>query len=482
MRFRHLSEFARFLEERGELRRVHAPISPDLELAAIVDRLTQRRGPAVRFERIENGHGPIVANLFGSPRRVAWALGVQSLDELAGRIAKLLGMTQGGLPETLGDRLRVVGQLRELAAIGPKLARSGPCQEVVNTAAPAFDVLPALRCWPGDASPTLPGAALFTADPATGERVTGTVHVQLLGARAAALHLPVPGPLAGLLARLDERGGRLDAALVFGGEPATTVAAHLGPQFGFDPLALAGFARGQGVALVRGRSAEVEVPAEAEVVAEGYLAAGERRCAGPLALDGTYQTGPPTAVFHLTALTHRTDSTLPVMIYGRPPTEASYLALAEERLRLPFLRLALPGLVDYHVPAAAAHRSLAVAAVRPAYPGHARQILHGLWGLGLPLAKVVVLVDDDCDLRQEAEVLWRLTANVDPARDLILAEGPLNPLDPAPPQAGYGGHVGVDATRKGAAPGRGRPWPEPAVTPDELQARLDHRWAELGLP
>ncbi len=485
MSFQDLREFLALLDRRGQLRRITAPVRRELEITEIADRVV--KGPregnqALLFERVEGAAMPVLINAFGSAERMAWALGVERLDDLGERVRGLLDVR---MPGSLVEKLRKGLELLDVARAGPKLVRSGPCQEVVETASPSVAGIPALWCWPKDAGYYITFPLVITRDPVTGLRNVGTYRIQVHDERTLGLHWQTHKGGAEH-EREARRVGRerIPVAIVLGGDPATmyTGTAPLPP--GLDELLLAGWLRGKGVELVKARTIDLEVPAHAEIVLEGYCDPAESRVEGPFGdHTGYYSLAHPYPVFHLTAVTRRREPIYPTIVVGRPPMEDYWLGKATERLFLPIIRTMLPELVDMNMPAEGIFHNLVIVSVRKRYPGQVRKVLYGLWGLGLlMLAKTVIVVDEWVDVHDLSEVAWRVANSIDPARDLVVVEGPADDLDHAALRHRYGGKLGIDATEKRAPLDRvEQPWPEEIRMSDEVRQRVARRWREYGL-
>jgi 4-hydroxy-3-polyprenylbenzoate decarboxylase len=483
--FQDLREFLDLLDQRGQLRRVTVPVKRELEITEIADRVV--KGPpahnvALLFERVEGFTMPLLINLYGTAQRAAWALGVERLDELGDRVKALIDLK---VPGGLLDKLRKGLDLLDVARSGPKTVRSGPCQEVVETASPSVADIPALWCWPKDAGYYITLPLVITRDPVTGLRNVGTYRIQVYDERTLGLHWQTHKGGAEH-EREARRVGRerVPVAIALGGDPATmyTGTAPLPP--GLDELMLAGWLRGKGVELVRCRTIDLEVPAHAEIVLEGWMDPAESRVEGPFGdHTGYYSLAHPYPVFHLTAVTRRRDAIYPTIVVGRPPMEDYWLGKATERMFLPLIRTTLPEIVDMNMPAEGVFHNLVIVSVRKRYPGQARKVMYGLWGLGLlMLAKNVVVVDEWVDVHDLSEVAWRVTNNIDPARDLVMVEGPADDLDHAALRHRYGGKLGIDATEKRAPLDRvEQVWPEEIRMTDEVRARVAQRWREYGL-
>ncbi|MGH7265670.1 MAG: menaquinone biosynthesis decarboxylase [Candidatus Rokuibacteriota bacterium] len=485
MAFRDLREFLQLLDKRGQLRRIPATVSRDLEVTEIADRVVkgpEDRNHALLFERVEGFTTPLLINLFGTAERTAWALGVDRLDELGQKVAHLLDLK---MPGSLLEKLRKGLELLEVARTGPKLVKSAPCQDVVETANPSVADIPALRCWPKDAGRYITFPLVVSRDPVTGLRNVGTYRLQVYDDRTLGMHWQTHtgGAEHEREARRTSRD-RLPVAIALGADPATMYAGTAPLPPGLDEILLAGWLRGQGVEMVRGRTVDLEVPAHAEIVLEGYVDPAESRTEGPFGdHTGYYSLANPYPVFHLTAVTRRREPIYPTIIVGRPPMEDYWLGKATERLFLPIIRMMLPEIVDMNMPAEGVFHNLVIVSVRKRYPGQARKVMYGLWGLGLlMLAKNVVVVDEWVDVHDVSEVAWRVANNIDPARDLVVVEGPTDDLDHAALRHRYGGKLGIDATEKRPPLDRvEQPWPEEIRMTEEVRARVTQRWREYGL-
>ena len=478
---RNLRELVAHLEKHGRLQRVRVPVSRDLEITEITDRVSKAGGAgnvALLFEQVEGFEVPVLVNAFGSAERVAWALGVERLDELGERVAKLLDVR---LPGSFGERLRKLGTLIDVVRAGPRRVSQAPCQEIVETAAPSLAGLPILQCWPADGGRFITLPAVFTRDPATGARNVGMYRLQVFDDRTLGMHWQTHkgGAEHHRLATTE----RMPVAIALGGDPALIYAASAPLPPGIDEIVFAGWLRGNGMEMVRTRTVDLEVPAEAEIVLEGYVDPGERRREGPFGdHTGYYSIARDYPVFHLTAVTRRARPIYPTTIVGRPPMEDYWLGKATERLFLPVIRLMLPEVVDLNMPAEGVFHNLVIVSIRKRYPGHARKVMTALWGMGLMmLAKTIVVVSDHVNVHVLSEVAWRATGNIDPRRDLMILEGPMDDLDHAALRHRFGGKLGVDATEKGPLDDITQPWPDEIVMSDEIRERVTRRWKDYGL-
>ena len=476
MAFDDLRDWIDHLRREGELAEVTAEVDPHLEIAEITDRVTKAGGPALLFTNVRGSRMPLLINQFGTERRTCMAFGVESLDDLGRKVSDVLEMQP---PEGLMDKVRALGRLKSIADSRPKSVSGGPCQEVVLDP-PSLESLPVMTCWPGDGGPYITLPAVITKDPRTGTRNVGMYRVQVFDPTTTAMHWQIHKDAA---ADWRGMGERMDVAIVLGVDPITAYTASAPLPKHIDELMLAGFLRGGPVELVRCRTVDLEVPARAEIVIEGYIAKGELRDEGPFGdHTGYYTPREPFPVVHVTAVTTRRDPTYPSIIVGVPPQEDAWLGKATERLFLPAVRMTMPEVVDYDLPVAGAFHNLCIVSIRKAYPGHARKVMHAIWGTGLlSLTKGIVVVDADVDVHDYAQVAWQVGANVDPARDVVLADGPLDHLDHAPTLQFQGGKLGIDATAKGPAEGYTRGWPDQIRMSDDVRERVTSRWGEYGI-
>jgi 4-hydroxy-3-polyprenylbenzoate decarboxylase len=485
-----LREFVSAIDEQGELVRISYPVRARLEIAEIADRVMKRPGggPALFFEHVLLDDGgrspvPVVINVFGSMTRMCLALGVEDLDTVGGRITELLSPK---VPEGLLGKLAMVPKLAEVAKFPPR-SRKGraPCQEVVLEGE-ACDMtrFPILTTWPQDGGPYLTLPLVITQDPDSGIRNVGMYRVQVQGPRTLAMHWQRHKVGAAHWREMAARGERMPVAIALGGDPASIYSgtAPLPPTI--DEFIFAGFLRRAPVELVKATTCDLDVPAEADIVIEGFIDPAE-----DLALEGPF--GDHTGFYsladyyprvHVTAITHRQDPLYPATLVGRPPMEDYYMGHATERIFLPLLRLTVPEIVDYHMPAPGIFHNLVFVAIDKQYPGQAYKVMNAMWGQGLmSLAKVIVVVDKDVNVRDADEAWWIALNNIDPERDVRFTMGPVDVLDHASREFTYGSKMGIDGTKKWAEEGFHREWPELITMDDATKARIDEMWPHLGL-
>jgi 4-hydroxy-3-polyprenylbenzoate decarboxylase len=472
-----LRDWIALLEREGELVRIDAEVDPHLEITEINDRVVKSGGPALLFTNPKGSSHPLLINQFGTERRMCMAFGVERLDDVATKLEDVLEMQP---PQGLVEKVRGLKRLKSIADSLPKTTRSGPAQEIVLEG-DDIDLgrLPVQTCWPGDGGPFITLPAVITKDPKTGTRNVGMYRMQVLNRNATLMHWQLHKD-----GRMDYMAtdGRLDVAVALGLDPVTTYSASAPLPKHIDELMLAGFLKGEPVELVRCKTIDLEVPANAEIVLEGYVQQGDEGPEGPFGDHTGFYTGvEPFPVFHVTAVTMRRDAIYPSIVVGKPPQEDAWLGKATERIFLPAIRMTVPEIVDFDLPVAGAFHNCAIVSIRKRFPGHARKVMHAIWGLGmLSLTKSIVIVDEHVNVHDYEEVFFYVGANVDAKRDVELSEGPLDHLDHAPTLQFLGGKIGIDATAKGPAEGT-REWPPEIEMSEEVKALVDGRWSEYGL-
>jgi len=495
MAFRDLREFMALLEQRGELIRVKAPVNSELEITEITDRVSKgpvEQNKALLFENVTGSAMPVLINVFGSARRMAWALGVDDLDELNHKLAAVLDLRlPQGLRATLDRAGDMLGVLRSIG-LGPTTVSRAPCQQVVRTGDDlTLSALPILKCWPQDGGRYITLPQVITRDPATNTRNVGMYRLQVVepGGNGAAPMLAMHwqrhkgGAEHERVAREIARP-TIPCAVALGGDPAAMWCASAPLPPNIDEYLLAGWLHGKPVEFVKCVTQPIEAPANAEIVIEGYVDPNEHRDEGPFGdHTGYYTPVEPFPVMRVTAITHRHDAIYPATVVGRPPMEDAWMGKATERLFLPLLRLFLPEVQDFNMPAEGVFHNLVIVSIQKRFPGHPQKVMYGIWGLGLlMLAKAIVVVDADTDVQNLSEVAWRVLGNVDWKRDVTIVEGPVDHLDHSAARHSLGGKIGVDATAKGLEDGHPRGWPEEIEMSAEIKALVDRRWREYEFP
>jgi len=486
-------------------------------------------GPALLFENIKGHPGhKVLINQFGSQRRMALSLGVNHLDEIADRIKGLINMK----PPTGGlfDKLKMLPQLGALTAAFPKTvsAKDAPCKEVIRRDNFDLNFFPILKCWPHDGGRFITLPCVHTRDPRSGRRNIGMYRMQVYDGQTTGMHwqrqkvaaehyrnalraaaatnssedpltarvaamaesaggaVTIPdGPIGGLpqVAMGNLKGSCLEVAVAIGTDPATTFSAIVPAPPEVEEFMIAGFLRGKSLEIVQCETVDLQVPAHAEIILEGYVELGELRSEGPFGdHTGFYTMTDLYPVFHLTCITHRRDPIYAATIVGKPPMEDAWMGKAVERIFLPAMRLQIPEIVDIHLPVEGVFHNLMLVSIRKSYPGHARKVMDAIWSLGQAMfTKVIVVVDEDCDVQDIGEVTLRVTNNIDPERDIQFTLGPIDSLDHSSRLPNYGSKMGIDATRKWKAEGFDRPWPAMIEMDRETKSKIDAIWAKLGL-
>jgi len=460
--FRSLGEFLTALESRGDLVRVTRPVSRDLEITEVTQRVLRADGPALLFENVPGASMPVVTNLLGSPRRIAFALGAETVEEVAGRVERLVHLRPpAGVVGALRDLSGTIETLSTLRSLAPKRVRSGPCQEVEENSVD-LGRLPILKCWPKDGGRTITFPVVITKDPETGESHTGIYRLQQYGPDTLGLHVQLHRVGANNLRKWAARGEKMPVAAVIGADPATVFSGLAPVPEGISNFVFAGFLRSEPVELVPARSVDLEVPANAEVVLEGYVDPNERTVEGPFGDHTGYYSAPePFPVFHVTRVTHRSQPVYLTTVTGKPPTEDAVLGKAVERIFRPVVRMVLPEIVDMNLPMEGLFINVGIISIRKSYPDHPRKVMHALWGLGqMMFTRYLIVVDEDVDVHDLSEVLYRVGLQADPGRDFEISHGPVDQLSISNPVPNLGAKVGIDATRKRPEDGFPRPWPE----------------------
>jgi 4-hydroxy-3-polyprenylbenzoate decarboxylase len=435
-------------------------------------------GPALLFENVVGKQMPVLINAFGSMKRMALALGVNDIEDIAVEIQRLI---QTKPPRSFKDKLKILGDLLRLAGIPPRIVKEGSCQEVV-VREPDLNLLPVLTCWPGDAGPFITLPMVFSKDPRSGTRNVGLYRMQVFNARTTGMHWHLHK--VGARHYQHQQGQRMPLAACLGGDPAMIYAATAPLPDQIDEILFTGFLRKKGVELVKGVTVDIEVPANSDIVIEGYVDPAEPyRQEGPFGdHTGFYSLADDYPVFHVTCITHRKNPIYPTTIVGRPPMEDVYLGKTTERLFLPLVRVTLPEIVDMNLPVHGVFHNLAIISIKKEYPGQARKVMHALWGLGqMMFTKTLIVVDDDVNVHDLSQVTWVVGNHIDPKRDTVFVEGPVDVLDHAAPAMGFGSKMGIDATKKWRTEGFEREWPDAVVMDDKTRQYIDSIWEKLGL-
>ena len=479
MTYRNIHDFIKVLESSQELVRIKAPVSPYLEISEITDRVSKSKdgGKALLFENVAGSSFPVLINAFGSEKRLTLALGGESPDQIGERLRKLL---DNAVPKTLGDKLRLLKRAFDVSRYLPRVVKMNrpPSQEVIlKNEEVDLARLPIIHCWPQDSAPFITFPVVFTKSLTSGKRNVGMYRMQVFDKNTTGMHWHIHKDGAHFFREYEKAGRKMEAAVAIGVEPAITYAATAPMPRGVDEMLLAGFIRRKPVTLVPAVTVDIEVPAEAEIILEGYISPNERRMEGPFGDHTGYYSLPDIyPVFHVTAITHRRNAIYSTILVGRPPMEDCYLAQATERIFLPLIRIIMPEISDYWLPWEGVFHNIAVVAIDKEYPGHARKVINGLWGSGqMSFCKVIVVVDDKISLHEKESILQIILSNIDLKSDIFITEGTLDALDHAAPCAMLGGKLGIDATSriKGEPPRAELIIHENAYSCEELLNRLN---------
>ncbi len=481
MAYQNLRDFIADLERQGELARISQEIDPHLEMTEIADRAMKSPGggKAILFENPKGSNIPLLINALGSRKRMQMALGAERFESIS---EEYIAMFEPTGAKSFVDKLKMLPKLKAIGDSMPKDVDSGHCQEVVLDQ-PSFSPFPIMTCWPDDGGPYMTFPMVFTKDPRTGLRNCGVYRLQVFDEKTCGLHWHIHKGGAEHYRQASRKGERLDVSIAIGCDPATMFSSMAPMPPDVDEMLLSGLIRKKPVEMVQCKTNSLRVPAESEIVFEGYVEPGETRLEGPFGdHTGFYSMPDQYPVFHLECVTHRKDPIYVSTIVGRPPMEDFYMGEAVERLFLPVIKKQLPEIVDMHMPAAGVFHNLMLVSIDKAYPGHARKVMHAIWGTGqMMFSRLIVVVDSDVNIRDYEELTWVATNHFDAKRDLEIVTGPVDALDHASPLPDFGSKVGVDATRKWRTEGYNRDWPDKIVMPEEIKRRIDEIWPDLNL-
>lgn len=484
MAYKDLREFVAELEKRGWLKRITTPVSCDLEITEITDRVSKREGAgnvALLFENVVGYDMPVLINAFGSMERMALALGVSTIEDVADEIRTMLKLPYISLQNKL-DVISIIPMIKR-AINFPKYVKNAPCQEIIERD-PDLDKFPILRCWPQDGGPFITLPLVFTKNPSTGKRNVGMYRLQKYDKKTTGMHWHIHKNGADNYRDTVSAGKhRMEVAVAVGTDPALTYAATAPLPRDVDEMVFAGFLRHKSVELTKCVTVDIEVPATSEIVLEGYVEAGEVRREGPFGdHTGYYSLADDYPVFHITCITHRKNPIYAATIVGRPPMEDCYLAKATERIFLPILQQIIPEIVDINLPLTGVFHNCAMVSIRKTYPQQAKKVMQSIWGMGqMMFTKMIIVVDEHVDVQDEKEVWWRVFNNIDAKHDIVMVDGPLDVLDHSSPMAKWGTKLGIDATKTWPEEGHTREWPDEISMSEIVRRNVNEKWKELGL-
>lgn len=479
MAFESLRDFISFLEEKGELVRVKAPVSTDLEITNITDRVCKKGGPALFFENVRNSEIPVVTNIFGSYQRMAWALGRKSFSELEKIIPEFLPK----MPKSFREELRLPLKLLQLKKLKPQVVKKAPCQEVVLKG-DEVDLIrfPILKCWPKDGGRFITLPLVITRDPESGRQNMGMYRMQIFDKKTTGMHWQIHHDGAQNF-RKSPPDKPFPVVVAIGGDPTTIYSATAPLPHDFDELIFASFLRKEPVKVVKAITSDLLLPSQAEIVLEGYVIHGEERLEGPFGDHTGYYTPPAMyPVFHVEVITMREKPIYPATIVGKPPMEDCYMGKATERIFLTLIKSVLPEVDDIDLPFEGVFHNCVIVSIKKSFPKHAHKVMNALWSMGqMMFSKFIAVVDEDVNVHDYSEVAWKVFNNVDPKRDILLSEGPLDVLDHSSPTPFYGHKIGIDATKKWQEEGHLREWPDEVEMSEEIKRLVDERWQDYGL-
>ena len=484
MAYNDLREFIAALEERRLLKRIQTPISPELEITEITDRVSKfgdHRNVALLFENVKGYDMPVLINAFGSYERMALALGVDNLDQIAEEIREIMKLPY----LTMKNKSNVLSilQTARKAINFPKYVRNAPCQEVIMER-PSLDKIPILKCWPRDGGAFITLPLVVTKNPTTGKRNVGMYRLQKYDSTTTGMHWHIHKNGAENFRDAKSSGAaRIEAAVAIGTDPLITYAATAPLPRDVDEMVFAGFLRHKSVEMTKCKTVDLEVPANAEIILEGYVSTDELRREGPFGdHTGYYSLADDYPVFHIQCITHRRNPIYFATVVGRPPMEDCYMAKASERIFLPLLQQLQPEIIDINMPLEGVFHDCIIVSIKKQYPMHARKVMHALWGTGQMMnVKMIIVVDAHVDVQNLSEVAWRVFNNIDAEHDLEIVHGPLDVLDHSSPMAKWGAKLGIDATKTWAEEGHAREWPEEIEMSATVKMRVNYLWNSLGL-
>lgn len=482
MPFENLQEYVKALDDSNQLKRVKSKVSVDLEIAEVLRRLMYNNGPAVLFENVEGYNMPVLGNIFGNTERMKLALEIENFEEIGERI---VGLSKMELPTGMLDKIKMLPKLSEIADSAPKVVSKGSVSGVYEDASRAsLNSLPILKCWPKDAGRFITFGMIVTKHPETGTRNLGVYRMQVLDDKRAIMHWQIHKRGAQHYQMIREQKKKIEVAVVIGADPATVFSAVAPVPEGLDKYLFAGMVRKKGLKLVRCNSVDLEVPANAEIVLEGYVDPNDIRMEGPFGdHTGYYTPQEPYPTFNLTGIMRSENPMYLTTVVGKPILEDAYIGTVIERSFLPLIRMFQPEVDDFAMPPAGWFQGLAIISIRKRYPGQARKVMMGLWGLGqLSLTKMFIVVDHDVNVHDMNDVIWAVTTRTDPKRDIMIIENaPTDTLDPSSPLLNLGSKLGIDATTKWKEEGFEREIQELAVVDDQTKNLVDQKWSEYGI-
>jgi 4-hydroxy-3-polyprenylbenzoate decarboxylase len=475
-----LGEFVEKLEKAGELKRIKTQVDVNLEIAEILRRTMYSNGPALYFENVKNYDIPVLGNAFGSLKRLEIGLETDDFTQIGQRI---VDMTKMEIPTGLFEKIKKIPELSKMADVAPKLQKSGPVTEIFEDS-PSFDKIPILKTWHKDAGRFITFGLVATKHPDTDVRNLGVYRMQILDKTHALMHWQKHKRGAHHYDIKKDTGNKIEVAVIIGADPATVFSAVAPVPEGLDKYLFAGITRKTGIKTVKCKTIDLEVPANAELVLEGYVDPSDIRMEGPFGDHTGYYTPPePYPVFTLTGIMRRQKPIYLTTIVGKPILEDAFIGKVIERSFLPLIKMFQPEVIDFSMPAAGWFQGMAIISIKKRYPGQAKKVMMGLWGLGqLALTKIFVVVDEDINVHDINDVIWAITTRADAARDVTIIDNtPTDTLDPASPLVNLGSKLGIDATQKTKEEGYQREIQELVVVDEDTKNLVDAKWSSYGI-
>ncbi|QCX34866.1 menaquinone biosynthesis decarboxylase [Caloramator sp. E03] len=478
MAYKDIQDFMNVLDRRGLLKKIKVEVDSELEITEITDRISKSKGPALLFENVKGSKYPVLINTFGSFERLNLALEVDKLDDIAHVITDLMDVSN-----YIGfiDKIKSIPKLVRLARVFPKKVDRAPCQEVVEEA--DLSTLPILKCWPLDGGRFITLPLVITKDPETGLQNMGMYRLQVYDKNTTGMHWHLHKDGREIYEKYKKIGGRMPVSVALGCDPATIYSATAPLPKEIDEMIFSGFLRKSPLEIVKCKTNDIYVPANAEFILEGYVDVDELREEGPFGdHTGYYSLKDLYPVFHITCITRKKNPVYPATVVGKPPMEDCYLGKATERIFLPLLKIMCPEIVDINFPLEGVFHNCVIVSIKKRYPGHAKKVMHSLWGMGqMMYTKMIIVVDESINPHDLSTVAWKVFNNIDAARDVVIVEGPLDALDHASPLSHYGHKMGIDATKKWTSEGHLREWPDDVEMTKEIKSLVDRRWIEYGI-
>jgi len=478
MAYKDLQDFINHLREKKLLDEIEIEVDSDLEITEIADRVSKKNGNALLFKNVKNSDYPLLINSLGTYERINYGLEVENLDEIAETITDFMDVTNY---ITLMNKVKSIPKLARLAKVFPKKVKNAACQEVIEE--PDLSKLPILKCWPKDGGRYITLPLVITKDPETNQQNVGMYRLQVYDKNTTGMHWHLHKDGKEIYEKYRKIGIRMPVSVAIGCDPATIYAATAPLPKMIDEMIFAGFLRKAPLEIVKCVTNDIFVPANAEFILEGYVDLDEKRLEGPFGdHTGYYSLEDMYPVFHIEKITRKKNPVYPTTIVGKPPMEDCYLGKASERIFLPLIKVQCPEIVDMNFPLEGVFHNCVIVSIKKTYPKHANKIMNALWGLGqMMYTKMIIVVDENIDPQDISTVAWKVFNNIDPSRDLVISEGPLDALDHASNTPYYGSRLGIDATKKWPSEGHSRPWPDDIEMSKEIKEMVDKRWNQYGI-